>query len=140
MPVYHRLQWAPEEQNADRPIDGVRPEDYPDAYQYLINLRCVTLAGGDVIQNTTDYYKMCLTCYESGSINREQEYHRIPPHNLIHKNSADNQTRCTICGKEIIIVRRASECRGCIEEYLYADPTLLDQGWGIPVVTRRAEE
>ncbi|CAL1685190.1 unnamed protein product [Lasius platythorax] len=142
MPVYHHLQWTPEMSNEQRrgPIDGIIPQDHHDAYRNLMDLRCVTLSEDDVYQDMADFNKIYKECHDKASAENDQEFMIIPPHNLVHKDSADNQINCTKCNAVIIKLRPAKKCRGCIEEYLYADQGYLAEGWGIPVVTRWTEE
>ncbi|KMQ85639.1 hypothetical protein RF55_15676 [Lasius niger] len=121
-------------------INGIILQDHHDTYQNLMDLRRVTLSEDDVYQDSADFNKICKECHVKALAESDQEFMMIPPHNLVHKISADNQTNCTMCNTVIIKLRPAKECRGCIEEYLYADQDYLAEGWAIPVVTRWTEE
>jgi len=46
----------------------------------------------------------------------------------------------TVCSKEVINVKPADECRGCIEEFQRADQALLSQEWRVSVVATWIEE
>jgi len=122
------------------PIDGVRPNDYPKAYEYLMELRCVMALEEYIYQDINDNYKICIECYNNTSDEYKNAYAPVAPHNLVHKNSADNQINCTYCHKKIVQVKPAHECRGCIEEYLHTPQDYLNEGWGSQVIQRWQEE
>lgn len=142
MPVYHRLLWTPELKGEEYqgPIDGVKPIDYPEAYEYLMELRCVLALDERLYQNGNSHCKVCITCYNNTPDEYKNEYVIVAPHNLVHKNSADHQTHCTHCNTWIVQVRPAHECKACIEEYLNASKDYLDEGWGLQVIQRWREE
>lgn len=104
-------------------------------YSNLVELRCVTITRDDVFQDIINYHKVCKKCFMAVSPNYKQQYMLIPPHNLVHKNSAHHQTTCTICSIKILRVNPAWACLYCLEEYLHVDMTYLVEGWGRPVTT-----
>lgn len=139
MPIYHQLQWTPEitEEIRQRPIDGVRPQDHPETYAKLTELRCVKQARGSIYQNTENFRKICQECYDK--IPAREQYMTLPPHNIVHKDSVDNQTSCTKCDIITALVKPAKECIDCIEEFLYVDHEYLAEGWGQAVFPRGRE-
>lgn len=102
---------------------------------YLRELRCVTPRTGPVYQRGVDSSKICQICYFNLSPAQRREYIILPWHNLIHKASVYNQQKCAICGAQIIRIRPATRCQGCLEGYTASDKTLLDYGWGVAVTT-----
>ncbi|CAL1678868.1 unnamed protein product [Lasius platythorax] len=99
MPVHHSLLWISEIQGEEfhGPIDGVRPIDYPETYGYLMELRCVMALENQLYQNIIDLRKIYNSCYAITSNEPKCVYQIVSPHNLVHKNSADNQIDCTFC-------------------------------------------
>lgn len=68
MPVYHRLLWTPEIKGEEHhgPINGVRPCDYSEAYEYLMELRCVMTLENQLYQDiNTNNNKVYTTCYNN---------------------------------------------------------------------------
>lgn len=87
----------------------------------------------------TKCLKICRTCYSNLSEEQNLEYALVSPHNLVHKNSAENQRNCTTCKKLIVQIKPAIKCRGCIEKFLDTDKKYLDEGWGAPVYNQQIE-
>lgn len=132
MPGHHYLSDEYQEED-DELIDGVKPSDHPETYSYLFELRCIVSSEGEIYQRISDCYKICGSCFSKVPEDYRQEYAIVLPHNLIHRASVENQTRCTHCYKIIIKIRPVEECRGCIGKYLGTDKTYLNEGWGAPV-------
>ncbi|GAB1860450.1 hypothetical protein CAJAP_01529 [Camponotus japonicus] len=120
-------------------LDGQEADHHND-YRNLAELRCVTITRDDVFQDIINYHKVCKECFMAIPSNYQEQYMLIPPHNLVHKCSADHQTTCTTCNIVILRVSPAWTCLYCLEEYLHVDMTYLVEGWGRPVTTRWIEE
>ena len=142
MPVYHPRQWTPDIPGEEYhgPLDGVRPKDYPETYKCLLELRCVMTIGERLYQRTVDKYKICDACFLAIPAENQVEFSIVVPHSLVHKDSVHDQTKCSFCYKPVVKVRPASDCRGCIEEYLHTDHEYLNDGWGAPVYARWIRE
>jgi len=138
MPGHHYLSVENQEED-DELIDGVKPRDHPETYSYLFELQCIISLEGEIYQRISDCYKICSLCFFKIPEDYQQEYAVVAPHNLVHRASVENQTRCTQCYKKIIKIRPAEECKGCIEKYLNTDKAYLSEGWGAPVFARWEE-
>lgn len=103
---------------------------------YLQELRCVTpKTGGPIYQKGVDGSKVCQICYFNMPLAQRREYIVLPWHNLVHKMSVYKQQKCAICGVQIVRIRAATQCQGCMQGYTVSDKTLLDYGWGVAVTT-----
>ena len=111
------------------------PGTRQNTYRHLMELRCVTtLERCRVYQNYGDYHKICGTCHAKLPFGQEPAYGCIVPHNLVHKNSIESGTNCTFCERQLVNVRPADECRGCIEEFQRTNIVRLYEGRGVQVV------
>ncbi|XP_072762595.1 zinc finger BED domain-containing protein 4-like [Anoplolepis gracilipes] len=90
-------------------FDGVDPK-HPETYGYMVELRCVTTYEGLFYQHMIECLKICRTCCSNLSEEQKLEYALVPPHNLVHKNSAENQRSCTTSEKPIDISSKMSKC------------------------------
>ena len=126
MPRYPR--WT-ESQSASPP-----PRAHQNNYWQLLELRCVIVPEKcRVYQNNDDGHKICGTCHTKLPLDQEPAYACINPHNLVHKNSVEYGTNCGSCEKQLVNIRPADECRGCIEEFRRADVARLYEGRGLRV-------
>lgn len=141
MPVPHHplLTREMEERGQEDLLDGVNPENHPETYGYLLELRCVTSLVIFLWQSLEDGHKICDRCYANASREEKTTYALVFPHNLVHKTSADHQKNCTFCNKIIINIKPASECRGCIGVAEFTSRQYLDDGWGAPVFDEMEE-
>jgi len=137
MPAHYDHPWTMKED----PHARTKPKTQFDNYRYLMKLRCVTtLKKHRLYQSLSDHHKICGSCYANTPAKLKAIYAFVVPHNLVHRDSVQYQENCTSCGKEVINVKPADECRGCIEEFRRADQTILSQGWGVPVIATWVEE
>ena len=101
--------------NLPRYIDGVYPQNYPEAYQLLLYCSCIALQQEVKIiyVHKITAIKICELCYQC----------KIFWHSII-KNELIN-TKCQHC--EVEILKRfqpAYECFNCIEQYLDHGPRI----------------
>lgn len=66
---------------------------------------------------------------------RRREYVVLSWHGLIHETPVCSQQKCAICGAQIVRVRAATQCQGCLEGCTVNGKTLLDYGRGEAVTT-----
>jgi len=126
MPAHYDHPWMKEDL-----YTRTMPKIQFDNYRYLMKLRCVTtLKRHRLYQSLGDHHKICGSCYANTPTKLKHTYAFVVPHNLVHRDSVRYQGNCTACGKEVINVKPADECRGYIEEFRRVDQTLLSQGIG----------
>jgi len=118
---------------------GTKPKTQFDNYRFLMKLRCVTMKHR-LYQSLSDHHKICGSCYANTPANLKPIYAFVMPHNQVHRHSVHYQENCTACGKEVINVKPADECRGCIKEFRRADQAVLSRGWEVPVIATWVEE
>jgi hypothetical protein len=118
-----------ESQNVSPP-----PRAHQNSYWQLLELRCVIiLEKRRVYQSNNDGHKICGNCHAKLSFDQKPVYACISPHSLVHKNSVEYGTNCGSCKGQLVYIRPADECRGCIEEFRRADIARLHEGQGLRV-------
>ena len=119
------------------PIDGILPHDHPEAYYELLTMYCIIK---NVIRiYTCDELRVCTNCYEETSEGEKEYYEEGGWHCMGFYSTAVVASKCFKCNAAISIVRAASQCTECIEEYFelgHEGWTQLLNGKTIDVITR----
>lgn len=113
--------------------DVMELENQPETSEYFTELRCVKTLIYFLWQNHQNAHKICNICYANLNDEEKTKYTPLFPHNLVHKKSADPQKNCKSCKKTVVIIKPASECRGCILASQAVSEEYLDDGRGAPV-------
>lgn len=126
MPVQHRFLFIEEGQDDDDrefygPIDGVLPRDYPETYERLLQLFCLTalshrpvFIGGD--------QRLCGTCYRAATSAEQNQYHIGGWHTISIYSTAIRSSRCVKCLAQLCRLQQADRCTECIEQYFEMTP------------------
>lgn len=104
------------------PIDGVRPIDYPDTYGILLRSICVKPIVRCWAEVVYPWRRQCMRCYRRGrfrSYLRNVGAHAFRSY-LSEGESFQTVVECFFCDKELMWVRPAHNCRGCIEQFVMA--------------------
>jgi len=130
-----------EEEEYYGPIDGVRPEDHPEAYQNLRKCFCLTLANNVelVYISILEYrLRLCVTCYISkGQPEIYEPYTSWHSIWVMTPEWSPYKLNCEECGDRLFKLKRAYRCTECIEECFESEEELFSkEDQEIEVLTR----
>ena len=112
--------------NLPRYIDGVYPQNYPEAYQLLLNCSCIVLQQEVKIiyVHKITAMKICELCYSNTQIHLRPNYQcKIFWHSIIENELII--TKCQRCEVEILKrLQPTYKCFNCIEQYLDHAPRI----------------
>mgnify|MGYP006961462321 CR=1 FL=1 len=111
----------PVEFELSQPIDGVRPLDHPERYERLLRSICLQPTERCLVETEFPWRRWCRSCYRQ----RYRLYCTIrdpSAHGYRTQLSPDEHwetiTECFKCGKVLMNVCPARNCRKCIEIFL----------------------
>lgn len=126
MPVRHLFMSTEpnlddEEREFYGPIDGVLPRDYPEAYERLLELFCLTAVNHRAVFIAGDQ-RLCGTCYHGATTAERNQYRIGGWHTISIYSTAIRNSRCHKCLAQLCRLRQADRCTECIEQYFEMTP------------------
>ena len=117
----------------DGPIDGIRPEDYPETYELFLNCICYTSSQRWFYFNTEDTKLLCVSCFNTECSEVQNRFQRTEGWHTI--TTFPREIFCQNCETILLLETLANECTECIEEWLENSEKILI-GEEVNVITR----
>lgn len=100
------------------PMDGIMPTT-----EYYVPLQRSACIIGTTFINPQLLSAVCTLCYYANA-QYMTGFHMVHEHSL-HLPIIDLDPKCDLCETRHLIIRKATECQNCIEEYLFSKERVM---------------